>query len=547
MFSLDIASSPSRKRWEAVVVGALLLALFVLPRIFHLGEIIDEPHSWVQADREFSVWAYSRHGLSLVDMHVCYFGGYRTNILEFPLPNLLPAVLYQLFGPYSIFARLVTLLLFAGAAFYLYRLVEYLFDRRLAVLTLAVYLVLPLGLFYSRAILMHDFMAIFMAHAMAYLYLRGFDEDRSDLLAAGCACATLGMLVKAPYVFYFFLPLGVYFVRAGRPARLIRLAPVFALPVVPFALWRYYVNRVNGQHPDWSFLPGYLKFDDMAEWYYGPLEMRFDPANWFAIGDRVGVEVFTPAGVVLFALGLLFLRGRKNVLFVCLWAYGALVAIAIFFRLNLMHDYYQNPLIAIAAVGIAGFFWRILPERPVSPTRLMAGALGFALFALSCVGIAEYSFYKVDWYHHDAGRAIAEMTREEDLVIAISPLTLTAQDARALGRAHRYGWPVPQSRVTPALLERLRQEGATVVAWVQPASLYSVPAEVQAYLAGAPVEVRDLPASVHPSPSSGVSESTLENLLSGLYFPRNGLPETVEGGSRLYVYRIDGPRQPVAP
>lgn len=493
MFSLDIATTPAGRRREAWIVGSILLACLVLPRVMHLGPIVDEPHAWVQIDREFSVWAYYRHGLSLFDMHVCYFGGHRTAVLEFPLPNLVPAVLYRIFGPHVLLARLSTLAFFIGAALFLYLFVKYLFDRRLATIALAVYLVLPLGVAFSRAVLMHDFFAIFMAHAMAYLYLRGFDQNRNDLVALGCVCATLGLLVKAPYVFFYFLPLGVHFLRARRPSRLLRLIPVFVLPLAPFLMWRHYADRVNAQQPDWSFLPTYFRYDDLSAWFYGPLEMRFELENWLIIEERIVLEVLTPIGLVLFAFGLWFLRGHRHLYFLLLWIAGALIAVVIFFNLNVVHNYYQNPLIAIGAVGIAAFFRRLLPDDVrVSWVRSAAVTVVFFAFVAGCALQAELSYYEINWTDVHAGRALAETTDEDALVVVVSPTILSAQEPTLLGRAHRYGWPVSSRWVTVDILERLRRERATVVAWLELGGDLPPP-HVLEYLASAPVDVRDLP------------------------------------------------------
>jgi hypothetical protein len=274
---------------------------------------------------------------------------------------------------------------------------------------------------------------------------------------------------------------------------LLKLAPLFALPAIPFLLWRQYADGVNARQPDWFFLPTYFRYDDLNAWFFGPLEMRFDPANWSVILRQFVYGTVTPAGAVMLVLGVWFLRREKNVAFVATWILGAFVAIAIFFRLNVLHSYYQNPLIAIGAVGIAACFWYALGfERPVARRTLVAATTVFAVFAVACVAEVERSCYQIDWRELYAAHALAETTDEDALVVAVAPTVVSAQEPMLLGRAHRYGWPLPTRLVTPELLERLRGEGATAVAWLELRG-GEPPPDVLEYLAGAPVDVRALP------------------------------------------------------
>jgi hypothetical protein len=322
---------------------------------------------------------------------------------------------------------------------------------------------------------------------------------------------------------------------------LLKLAPLFALPAIPFLLWRQYADGVNARQPDWFFLPTYFRYDNLNFWFFGPLEMRFELDNWLSLEWRIFFEILTPIGVALFAFGMCRLRGHRNFSFLSLWIAGAFVAVVIFFRLNVVHSYYQNPLIAIAAVGIAGLFWHLLSERsPVPRARLAAVAIGFAAFALSCVCLAEFAYYPIDWPTRHAAGALAEMTREDDLVVAVSPLIQGAQDPRILGLAHRYGWPLDQAVVTPEILERLRQEGATAVAWVQTAAPVSLPGSVQEYLSGAAVEVRDLPGGDLRHWTADPSAPGWQRFLAEILPLQANVPEIPPGGARLVVYRLDG-------
>ena len=79
-------------------------------------------------------------------------GNHRTLILEFPLPEAVSAVAYHPFGPSHITARWVTLLFFLGSTVFLFLFVRSITDRETARLAAVISMILPLAIFYSRAV-----------------------------------------------------------------------------------------------------------------------------------------------------------------------------------------------------------------------------------------------------------------------------------------------------------------------------------------------------------------------------------------------------------
>src|SRR5207248_679692 len=106
-------------------------------------------------------------GFNLLRPSVGWMGAHKTVILEFPLIEAIMAAAYLWFGPYEVVARLVVLAFFAGSAVYLFLIARILVSTAVAWLATWMYLVLPLGVYYSRAVHI-DFAVIFFAHAMAY-------------------------------------------------------------------------------------------------------------------------------------------------------------------------------------------------------------------------------------------------------------------------------------------------------------------------------------------------------------------------------------------
>lgn len=453
-----------------VLIVAPLLLLIVGTRAPHIAGPIDLPQDWRQADTAFYAYDFYQNGVDLLHPSVCWMGGYKTKILEFPLPEAAMAAAFRLFGPHLFVARLVTLLFFTGSAAYLFLIVRRFSDDWLATLATGAYVILPLSQFYSRAVHI-DFAVLFCAHAMVFHLLRAFDRPWSLDAAAASVAAILGFLIKAPYVFYFALPL--LCVAAGRRDSRRAMALVggcMLLATSCFLIWRRHTYLVNVAAPDWDFLPQYGKMVNMANWYYGPMEMRLEADVWARILDRFQHQVTGAVGLWFFLAGCaaaLFLAfgGRwKRVLPLWAWLAGTIVYVAVFLNLNYQHDYYQIPFLAVSSVFIA--LGLDLPQRligdsfPRSARVISIAAL--LLLAGTATGYAESNYYTRDLIRDRAGETIASNTPADALLVSAGDLPkVGVRDPRILFRASRVGWSLHVDRLSAAIIERLRAEGAT--------------------------------------------------------------------------------------
>ena len=461
---------PTRARfpwWFALVAVALVAA-----RARHLGEVIHGPHSGRQCDAAFYALDFYRNGIDLFHPSVCWLGAHKTLALEFPLPEALMALGYRAFGPTLLVARLLTLACYLGSALYLYRIVAHLRSPRTAKLAVLFYLAAPLAINYSRAVHV-DFWAVFCAHAMLYYLLRGYDDDRTGLIVLATAFGTLAFLIKAPYAFYLFFPFGLHVLAHLKLKRLLAWTPILILPLVAFALWRWHAVRINSAAPDWTHIYAperYFKFTKMGWWYFGTLAQRRDLANWVGIARNVVTVVTGSLGLYFLILGLVVRPGdRRAVHFFKVWLGGVLVYVAIFFNLNIIHDYYQIPFLAPVAFFIALALEWLFLERESGPGLLARVPFALTMVLLLGLGVrrAESYYFKTDWARVTAGAKIREHTPEDALVIA-SPSQANTWwwDARLLYRARRLGWSVRASHLTEANIRALATQGATHLAIV---------------------------------------------------------------------------------
>lgn len=488
------ADGPSRI--ERLPWFALAACALVLVRFAHLGETIDGPHSGRQCDTAFYALDFHRTGLHLFRPSVCWLGAHKALALEFPFPEAMTAVLYRVLGPRILWARLVALAFFLGSAWYLYRIVSYVRSGWTAKLVVLLYLAMPLAQNYSRAVHV-DFAALFFAYGMLYYLLRGYDEERTGLIALAAGLGTLAFLIKGPYAFYLFLPFGLHVLRQPRLRRLARWVPLLVLPLVAFALWRLHAARVNAAAPDWSLIPRYFKFTDMSWWYYGPLAQRLDVGNWLGLGYRTLHLLPGALGVYFLVLGMLARPAdRRGIGFFWLWLLGTGVYLLIFFNLNLVHDYYQIPFLAPVAFFMAmGLEWLFLDRPRLAGLRsVLPFAFTMVVLLAKFVHTAETSYYEVDRLSVAAGEAIRANTPNDALVIgSVDRTQVWWWDARLLYRADRCGWSVPLCDLGERVWEGLVPAGATHLAII---SDKAVPAALGDALRGLPSKTIEL--SVRP-------------------------------------------------
>jgi len=436
----------------------LVLALVVV-RFFHLGPFIDGPHEWRQCDTANYIWDFYKNGIHLLQPAVCWMGHHKTLILEFPLPEAFVAIFYKLFSPQLVFARLAFLLIYLGSAYFLFRVIQLLYSRSLALLSVIIYLAMPLGIYYSRAIHI-DFSAILLALAATYYFLKGAIEKRTLLILSGSLLMTVGLMIKAPYLFYIPIPILFYVITRQKHA-LPKLIPAFIFPAFIFYGWQAYVQQVNGNAPNWDFIPGYSKFTNMADWYFGNFTMRSNLYYWDTIMDRLVLEGTGSLGCILLLIGLLFSKADGwSTLYLRIWLVSCLMYVLIFFNPNIIHNYYQIPFLPVMAVFIALTLYQFHQWISKKNLKLSYGILFVLLLGMSVENIiyAESHYYNVKHHFVEAGRIVREETQPDDLIL-FSTKGADCRTPTLLYRARRKGWSININDLNITLIDSLRKEG----------------------------------------------------------------------------------------
>ncbi len=441
-----------------------LVVLFFGLRLLHFGAEIDMPNMWRQCDTAQYIRAFYADGIDLLHPSVCWLADHKTTILEFPLPEAVAAVAYHVFGAHHVVARGVFLLFFAGSAFFLYRFAREFLDQRIARVAVLVYLVMPLSLYYSRAIHI-DFSALFFVYGMASFFAIGLRLESPRLMWVGACFAGLALMIKAPYVMPMVLPLVVIVVRQKKWRFVMRSIPQLVLPVLIFGLWEAHVHAVNSQAPDWDFIPHYRKMIQSWGWYFGTMVQRLDPRSWLILGQRFFGEIVGALGVVPLVIGAVVMIWRKSWVLLS-WCAGAGLMLLVFFNLCLVHNYYLIPFLApLACLIAAGILWL---ADGVGGRRVWSMILATLLLILLA---GEHLWYAENHYYGrldglvEGGREIARLTPNDALVV-VSFRNLDCRSPHLLYHSGRYGWSIDEIDLRPDLIERLRDLGADFLAIV---------------------------------------------------------------------------------
>ena len=222
----------SLRRGERAVLWVVAV-LMILFRLAHMTGPLDEP-SWRQAWCAYQARELARESPPEF-MHVKsnFVGTNDVAVNNFPLYEGLLGMAYKCVGGESLFlARVFTLVLFLAGALCLYKLTQVVCGTRVAAYTAVVYLCLPLGLFYSRAV-HYDIVTLLCCNLFLWASLVFLRDRRWSWYLLAVTALSFGFLLKPPFCMYLAVPLVVYVLKDARRWRLMGwIAAAFIVPVL---------------------------------------------------------------------------------------------------------------------------------------------------------------------------------------------------------------------------------------------------------------------------------------------------------------------------
>jgi hypothetical protein len=235
-----------------------------------------------------------------------------------------------------------------------------------AVAALAFYELLPFGVIAGRSIQPDPLMISLMVTALYFQY-RWMEKDTLGIALLASIFTGLAILVKATAIFFVGIPF-IGFVLVGGFKKALRnwhvylMAAISLLPAVIFNVLSATVGGNSGSMFGSRFFPSL--FAD-PKWYI----------SWFMMAKSVVDYIPLIMAVLAF---FLFTRKEGRILYGCLWI-GYLLQGFVFAYHIYTHNYYQLPIIPMAALGFGLFFAMFMEKieamKPAVVLRVLLAAV----------------------------------------------------------------------------------------------------------------------------------------------------------------------------
>jgi 4-amino-4-deoxy-L-arabinose transferase-like glycosyltransferase len=381
---------------------------------------------------------------------------------EFPVLPFLIAVCYKFCGVHDWMGRAESVILFAFSLPFFFRLIRDVFGELPAIWALFFYSFAPLGIFTSRAF-MPDMPSLSLAIIGLYFFIRWIESEpnwqlRSASFFASAACISLSILIKAPSAI-IGAPLAclAWQKRRWRSFLLPKLWLFAAISLLPAAIWYWHAHEIA------------LKF--YPHHFFGAGGIRMMNLSWYwRIAREITNSSLTPILVALALLGLVTARALPRVVRTAAFLYwwlGAMILSIIVMGYGNRHQWYQLPLVPIAATfagAFCGLFAEKIPVRWVKAGLSLLLAVFFAISAF--VSVKPIYRSRASAGLRDLGLALKANTPSGSLIVAADN-----GDPTVFYYAERTGWHIPEkdgiydgepkpSEQAIGDLESLRQRGA---------------------------------------------------------------------------------------
>jgi 4-amino-4-deoxy-L-arabinose transferase-like glycosyltransferase len=408
-------------RREKLLLFCLLLGLAAL-RCYHLNTPPWEiEESWRQADTESIAWNYVNYDFNPFHPNLNYDGPL-PNIpaLEIQVTTYLIAIFYKIAGHEYLIARLVPLSFFILSGFFLYRFSRIFMEPGAAYLSLLIYGILPINVYYSRAIMPESGALMFWTGGF-YFFNRWILAKRNEGKAAAflffsSVFLALAIMTKPPVVL-IGLPM-LYLCYQNFQWRWLKFRELWGYALATLALPAAYYYW-SASIAEFKFTVGITRtliLEKALTAFYSPEAYQFYAAN---IPRTIGL-----IGVLSAICGIFFISRKQTVILV--W-FGAMLIEVLFFVSPIRATYYLIFITVPCSLVIGNFLYRIR----TSPTgRVIAVVLVLTIALQSYYQVK--SMFTLNTVMQNQVKAVQSITRPGDLLVvgSLDPCLLSLSDRR---------------------------------------------------------------------------------------------------------------------
>ena len=454
--------------------GFWLLLIFPLAlavRCYHITCPINDMHAFRQTQTAGLIRDYYRNGINMLYPTIITLGKPGYLVLEFPLYQTVSALLYRLFIPDVIVARIFTIITGLFSIFFVYRISSRFIDKRSSVLAAFFFAFMPFDIFFQR-VPMQDTLTILVSLMMLDFLLEGIWGKVSYLLM-GIIAASLGFMMKSPFVAPLFLP--VFYLGWARHKESgglfgPRLLLAFFVPFTAMVLWQHHANFVNDTYCNrdgYPFRELYstfvVKLHPFNRVYFGTLAQRLDPKNYLLIAKTISRGVLTFPGLLLFAAGAVSLAVKRKAGFLSVWLFSLLLVMLIVFPMYIEQSYWLLPLCPVLSIFCGAGAGSVLDfmGKYGKKAVFISAIIIVSVFLFQALAITKYFFRGNSLTK--IGTFIDEHTEKDAMIAIVSPL-FGQFDPTMMYFADRHGFNVPANKMDGKMLAYLVQQQVKYIA-----------------------------------------------------------------------------------
>lgn len=444
-------------------------------RLTHLDLPLVDEQAWRQTDTAAVARNYFEEGFSFLYPRIDWRGATPGFVeMEFPLYPFLVACGYAIRGESQEWiGHLLSAVLSTATIPFLFLLARDHHGRRVGRLTVLIFAIAPLNVFFGRAF-MPEPMMLFLSVGALYLFESWLHDGGWLRFVLAASATALAFLVKLPTLYLalpiLFLAYDHFGTGLFRRPSLWLFATLVLLPT--FAWYAHAHHLFEQTHLTfgiWSRY-GYVK--------WGQVDRLVTGGFYLTMLERLGGVTFTPVGFGLLVLGfLLKVKSRKDLVFHA-WLLGLVIYVLIVPEGNVTLSYYQLPFVPVGAVFIAKALDAILDRgarsAPPAGAWVARAAVAGALLSIGALGYryAIELFEPVPYYvaQHEIGRRVdAAIPRDALLVVGdldddARGAVYRSQNPALLYYCHRKGWQLlPEEFDNASLIQSLLAAGARYV------------------------------------------------------------------------------------
>jgi 4-amino-4-deoxy-L-arabinose transferase-like glycosyltransferase len=456
--SAQRVSSEATAEDRRVTLGlAVVLLLAVVIRLPGLTSPPTGHHAWRQSDSAGIARNFAEEQYDILHPRIDWRGDTEGLVeSEFPIYPFVVATLYKAIGVHEWLARLTSVVFLVAAIVYLWRLVRSLTDARTAIWSALFLAVLPMPLYFGRAI-MNEALLLAACAGTAWHFHRWLETRRPTALLPAVLLLTLACLLK-PFTLWMALPLLVLGL-ATRGSRWLTRWELWTggLFIVGCATaWFVHAGRLGG---DTGLTFGIWTYgaDKWGQW-----ALAFSGEFWHKLlVERLPKDYLAWGGIPAFFTGLFAARRSPAGRLFAAWIVALLIVSVVVSQGTFAHDYYWLPMSLPVAFFVGqGYSRYARKDAWYRPAGLL---LAVGLVAMGIVVTDDHGG-RLRRERTEAARyeelasLVEETLRPDELVVA-----LDRRNPVMLYMVGRKGWQAYPETLRQSDLEAAAAKGARAV------------------------------------------------------------------------------------